>query len=105
MNIIKQIKEKPISTLITIFSLVGMIVTSALYIEDRFAHQRDLDELQVQVVVLKEEYQRTSGKVLDILKNQAISRKTILELREANGTITAEETVELINLKETLQDI
>lgn len=78
-----------VAALATVLSFVITALTLVTMLDSKYALAKDLKETQ-----------QSTKQIVDYLKMQAITRKTILEIREAAGTITPEEKVELKNLKE-----
>lgn len=78
-------------TFMQIATAVTAIVLVTLWFEARYAKAADVKAMQQDV-----------GKVVTVLTINYITRKTVLELKKANGGLTAAETVELKSIYEIL---
>jgi len=94
-----------IGVIVSILTIVGMGVKFVLGVEDRYAKKEDILGIKTEIVIVQADLKMTTDNILKLVKNYAMTRKTVLELKEANGTIVPEEIVELNNLKESLSDI
>lgn len=74
-------------TIVGLAAVVGLALTFNSY----FAKASDVEAMQQDV-----------GKVVSVLKINYITRKTVLELKKANGGLTAAEVVELKSIYEIL---
>jgi len=92
-----------------IISAVTSIFGAVFVFEDRYAHSQEMDvQLKHQHEILQflqEHLQTTQIKILEYLKAQAITRKTVLEMKEDSGSLTSDERVELRNLRDTLKNL
>lgn len=77
-------------TLVSLAVLIGVAFTFNSY----FAKASEVQELQQGV-----------GKIVSVLTINYITRKTVLELKEANGGLSAAETVELKSIYEILKTL
>ena len=77
-------------TLVSLAVLIGVALTFNSY----FAKASEVEELQQGV-----------GKIVSVLTINYITRKTVLELKKANGGLNASETVELKSLYEILKTL
>jgi len=103
--ITKQTFIKAASAVGAIASLFGAVFV----FEDRYANAQEMEakiaSQEQRIEFLQQNMQTTSQKILDFLKAQAITRKTVLEMKEDSGSLTSDERVELRNLRETLKTI
>ncbi len=102
------VKEKPIAAVTSIITLVVAVFGFLSYFDSRYASASELattkQTMAAQAQTIAVQAQQTD-KILDYLKMQALSRKMILEMKQATGKITPEEKVELQNLKEMLDTL
>lgn len=70
---------------------VAAVVVLAWQFDGHYAKAADVQELQQGV-----------GSIVTVLRVNAITRKTVLELKKANGGLTPAETVELKGIYEIL---
>lgn len=101
-NAANTVKEsKPIAVTTSIITLLVAVFGLMSWFDSRYA---SASELQAAKATLVEQTTQTN-KIVEYLKMQALSRKMILEMKEANHKITPEERVELQNLREMINTL
>jgi len=88
-----KILEKLNGTTRLIISIVAIVVL-AWQFDGHYAKAADVEELQHGV-----------GTIVSVMKVNAITRKTVLELKKANGGLSAAEQVELQGIYEILKTL
>lgn len=105
MNIGQKIKENPFKTIGGLVSLVITIVGGVFLIDDRYAHAEEISAMVERLDKIEHEYDQKTSAILKYMQLQAQSRMTILQMKEAEGELSAEEKVELNILKEQLRTL
>ena len=88
-----KVLEKLNGTTKLILSIVAIVVL-AWQFDGHYAKASDVESMQQDV-----------GKVVTVLKINYITRKTVLELKKANGGLSAAEAVELKSIYEILKTL
>jgi hypothetical protein len=73
---------------------VAAVIVMAWQFDGHYAKASDVEALQQGV-----------GTIVSVMKVNAITRKTVLELKKANGGLSAAETVELNGIYEILKTL
>jgi hypothetical protein len=73
---------------------VAAVIVMAWQFDGHYAKASDVEALQQGV-----------GTIVSVMKVNAITRKTVLELKKANGGLTAEQQVELNGIYEILKTL
>ena len=102
-TVVQKVKEHPWRAAIASLPLVAAIVSAVLLIDDRYAHADVMDAKFVELETRNEAAEQDTKKILGYLSAQAYTRKTVLEMKQANRKIQPEELVELNNLNQQLQ--
>lgn len=117
-NAAGAVKDKPIVTATSIIAFIVAVLGVLGYFDGRYASAAstasaaDLEAVKTSFQEtnkaiqsqMADQMQQTKN-ISNMLKMQAISRKTILEMKAANHKITPEEKVELQNLREMLRTL
>lgn len=80
---------------------IGGLITTIWTVDDRYVKAEDFKDQKA--IIMKIEKQ--SSKTLEIVRAQMLTRKTILEMREASGNLTVGDKVELKSLRNILDSV